>query len=83
MQSRHIDDCVDVEHVRWVCGVWARSLTQTRAHVCSNNAVFYAPKDKKIHADTARENFFKPGGDHLTLLNVYTQWADTNYSTQW
>jgi hypothetical protein len=22
-------------------------------------------------------------GDHMTLLNVYQQWADTNYSTQW
>ena len=48
-----------------------------------NNAVFYQPKDKKVHADTARTNFFSPGGDHLTLLNVYSQWADTNYSTQW
>ena len=48
-----------------------------------NNAVFYRPKDKIVHADTARTNFFMPGGDHLTLLNVYTQWADTNFSTQW
>ncbi|CAH1784821.1 unnamed protein product [Owenia fusiformis] len=48
-----------------------------------NNAVFYRPKDKVVHADTARTNFFRPGGDHLTLLNVYTQWAETNYSTQW
>ena len=28
-------------------------------------------------------NFFRPGGDHLTLLNVYDQWAETDYSTQW
>ena len=41
------------------------------------------PKDKIIHADTARKNFFVPGGDHLTLLNVYRQWADTDYSSQW
>jgi len=55
--------------------------------ICSmlsvNNAIFYRPKDKVIHADNARVNFHKPFGDHLTLLNVYTQWKETNYSTQW
>lgn len=48
-----------------------------------NNAIFYRPKDKVVHADNARVNFFRPGGDHLTLLNVYDQWAETDYSTQW
>ena len=38
-----------------------------------NNAIFYRPKDKIVHADTARQNFFVPGGDHLMLLNVYNQ----------
>ena len=38
-----------------------------------NNAIFYRPKDKIVHADNARVNFFAPGGDHLTLLNVYNQ----------
>ena len=35
------------------------------------NAVFYRPKEKIVHADQARKNFFRPGGDHLTLLNVW------------
>lgn len=48
-----------------------------------NSAVFYRPKDKALHADTARKNFFSPAGDHLTLMAVYQQWADTDYSTQW
>lgn len=48
-----------------------------------NNAIFYRPKDKVVHADNARVNFFRPGGDHLTLLNVYDQWVETGYSTQW
>ena len=48
-----------------------------------NNSVFYRPKDKAVHADTARKNFFVPGGDHLVLLNVYEQWAETEFSTQW
>lgn len=55
--------------------------------ICSmlsvNNAIFYRPKDKAIHADNARVNFFQPFGDHLTLLHVYNQWKETNYSTQW
>jgi pre-mRNA-splicing factor ATP-dependent RNA helicase DHX16 len=48
-----------------------------------NNSIFYRPKDKIIHADTARQNFFNPAGDHLTLLNVYKQWEDSGFSTQW
>ncbi|CAF0919413.1 unnamed protein product [Rotaria sordida] len=48
-----------------------------------NNSIFFRPKDKTLLADTARQGFFTPGGDHLTLLNVYNQWKDTNYSTQW
>ncbi|RIA90734.1 P-loop containing nucleoside triphosphate hydrolase protein [Glomus cerebriforme] len=47
------------------------------------SSVFYRPKDKKFHADKARQNFTKPGGDHLTLLNVWEQWVDTNYSLNW
>lgn len=48
-----------------------------------NSSVFYRPKDKAVHADTARKNFFVEGGDHLVLLNVYEQWAETDFSTQW
>ena len=56
----------------------------TISAMLSNNAsIFYRPKDKIIHADTARKNFFLPGGDHMTLLNIYNQWAETDYSTQW
>lgn len=55
--------------------------------ICSmlsvGNAVFYKPKDKELHADNAKQNFFKNGGDHLAQLNVYMQWADTNFSEQW
>ncbi|MED6272100.1 putative pre-mRNA-splicing factor ATP-dependent RNA helicase dhx16, partial [Characodon lateralis] len=48
-----------------------------------NNSIFYRPKDKVVHADNARMNFVVPGGDHLVLLNVYTQWVESDYSTQW
>jgi|TARA_B100000524_G_scaffold1577_2_gene970 pre-mRNA-splicing factor ATP-dependent RNA helicase DHX16 len=46
-------------------------------------SIFYRPKERALHADNARINFNRPGGDHMTLLNVWTQWAETNYSTQW
>lgn len=48
-----------------------------------NGAIFYRPKDKIIHADTARKNFNHLNGDHLSLLQVYNQWAETDFSTQW
>ena len=48
-----------------------------------NSTIFYRPKDKAIHADAARKSFFEPGGDHLMLLNVYTQWAEFGYTRQW
>lgn len=48
-----------------------------------NNAIFYKPKDKATHADHAMRNLFQPFGDHLTLLNVYRQWAETEYSQTW
>ncbi|XP_072703993.1 pre-mRNA-splicing factor ATP-dependent RNA helicase DHX16-like isoform X5 [Ciconia boyciana] len=48
-----------------------------------NNAIFYRPKDKVLHADSARLGFHLPGGDHLVLLNVYSQWVASGHSLQW
>ncbi|NXS75784.1 DHX16 helicase, partial [Pandion haliaetus] len=44
-----------------------------------NNAIFYRPKDKVLHADSARLGFHIPGGDHLVLLN----WVASGHSLQW
>ncbi|XP_063851586.1 pre-mRNA-splicing factor ATP-dependent RNA helicase DHX16-like [Scylla paramamosain] len=63
-------------------GVVEEVLT-VAAMLSVNGAIFYRPKDKAIHADTARKNFFHPDGDHLTLMNVYSEWAGTEYSSQW
>ncbi|KAG1822511.1 pre-mRNA splicing factor [Suillus subaureus] len=52
------------------------------AMLSESSSLFYRPKDKKMHADQARQNFVRTGGDHFTLLNVWEQWADTNYSQQ-
>jgi len=36
--------------------------------------VFYRPKERAQEADSIREKFLVAELDHLTLLNVYTQW---------
>ncbi|KAJ7699384.1 P-loop containing nucleoside triphosphate hydrolase protein [Mycena rosella] len=52
------------------------------AMLAESGSLFYRPKDKRLHADQARQNFAQSGGDHFTLLNVWTQWVDANYSQQ-
>lgn len=37
------------------------------------SSLLYRPKDKKFHADKAHQNLVRPGGDHLTLLNIWDQ----------
>ena len=49
-----------------------------------SSALFFRPKDKKIHADSARARFtIKEGGDHFTLLNIWNQWVDSDFSFVW
>ncbi|XP_034937491.1 probable pre-mRNA-splicing factor ATP-dependent RNA helicase mog-4 [Chelonus insularis] len=61
----------------------SEEIATIAAMLSVNGAIFYRPKDKIIHADTARKNFHVPGGDHLTLLNVYNQWQMSDFSTHW
>ncbi|GBG65277.1 hypothetical protein CBR_g50319 [Chara braunii] len=46
-------------------------------------SVFFRPKDRAEESDAAREKFFVPESDHLTLLNVYQQWKTNNYRADW
>jgi pre-mRNA-splicing factor ATP-dependent RNA helicase DHX38/PRP16 len=46
-------------------------------------SVFYRPKERQDESDAAREKFFVPESDHLTLLHVYTQWKVNGYSDGW
>ena len=47
-------------------------------------SLFYRPKDKKILADSARARFtVKEGGDHFSLLNIWNQWVDSDFSYVW
>ncbi|KAJ6244429.1 hypothetical protein M0813_02394 [Anaeramoeba flamelloides] len=50
----------------------------------NNNIFFYPKKGQNVTvANNAISAFYVTEGDHLTLLNVYSQWKDSNYSTQW
>ncbi|BAT73066.1 hypothetical protein VIGAN_01052400 [Vigna angularis var. angularis] len=54
------------------------------AAMLSVGSIFYHLKDKQVHADNARMNFYTRNiGDHIALLKVYNSWKETNYSTQW
>ena len=46
-------------------------------------SVFYRPLQRAEESDAAREKFFVPESDHLTLLHVYTQWKSNGYSDHW
>uniref|UniRef100_A0A182NIR5 RNA helicase n=1 Tax=Anopheles dirus TaxID=7168 RepID=A0A182NIR5_9DIPT len=61
----------------------SEEIVTIAAMLSVSGSIFYRPKDKIIHADTARKNFDHPQGDHLSLLQVYNQWVETDYSTQW
>ncbi|EOQ99253.1 Pre-mRNA-splicing factor ATP-dependent RNA helicase PRP16 [Wallemia ichthyophaga EXF-994] len=46
-------------------------------------SVFYRPKERAEESDGAREKFFVPESDHLTLLHVYAQWVANGHSDAW
>lgn len=45
--------------------------------------IFHRPKERQKESDAARSRFFVPESDHLTLLNVYSQWKSSRYSHRW
>ncbi|GAB2227982.1 hypothetical protein Droror1_Dr00009811 [Drosera rotundifolia] len=48
------------------------------------NSIFYRPKDKQVHADTARMRFHEGNvGDHIALLKVYNDWKSCDYGSMW
>ena len=46
-------------------------------------SVFYRPKERLEESDAAREKFFVPESDHLTLLHVYNQWKSNGNRDRW
>lgn len=48
-----------------------------------SGSLFFRPKDKRIQANQAHQNFVRPGGDQFTLLNVFNEWVETGFSISW
>ena len=46
-------------------------------------SVFFRPKDREEESDAAREKFFVPESDHLTLLNVYQRAKQFKFDAGW
>ncbi|GJN14319.1 hypothetical protein PR202_gb01129 [Eleusine coracana subsp. coracana] len=62
----------------------AEEMLTVASMLSAGNAVFYRPRDKAILADAARQRFDSGNaGDHVALLNVYTEWEEAGYSSQW
>merc|ERR1719242_1773161 len=45
--------------------------------------IFFRPENRAEESDAAREKFYVPESDHLTLLNVYLQWERHSFSSDW
>jgi pre-mRNA-splicing factor ATP-dependent RNA helicase DHX16 len=59
-------------------------VLSTVAMLSLGASVFYRPKEKAVHADTARLNFARGGGgDHIALLRCYSEWAASDFSPSW
>jgi pre-mRNA-splicing factor ATP-dependent RNA helicase DHX16 len=56
-----------------------RLILTTLSRISLSLSLFIPP----FTADTARQNFIKPGGDHFMLLNVWEQWQESGFSISW
>ena len=84
---------------RWWSSRWIRPLGKDaaggrgaglRGRGCSSSsacsacpAAFFRPPDRAEESDAAREKFFVPESDHLTMLHVYQQWKKSGYRADW
>jgi pre-mRNA-splicing factor ATP-dependent RNA helicase DHX16 len=49
-----------------------------------SGSLFFRPKDKAFHADSIRQRFcITDGGDQITLLNIWNQWVESEFSMIW
>jgi len=63
------------------CGEEAASVVSV---LCSDSrSVFAMPKGREESAKAAREKFYAPDSDHITLLNVFEQYVANGMSRAW
>ncbi|WEJ97402.1 DEAD-like ATP-dependent RNA helicase [Yamadazyma tenuis] len=61
----------------------AKEIVALIAMLGESSNLFYRPKDKKDEADKKRQYFNDVTGDHLSLLNIWNLWSDTEFSSIW
>lgn len=47
------------------------------------SSLFYRPKKHKEEADKQRYQFYRKGGDHLMLLNIWETWSNSGFTSKW
>ena len=65
------------------CAATRVAQVLTLVSMLSVPSVFFRPPDRAEESDAAREKFFVPESDHLTLLHVYQQWKNNGYRPDW
>lgn len=62
----------------------SEEIATVAAMLSCGGSVFHRPKEQAVHADNAHKNFHRGAvGDHIALLTVYNDWAETDFSSQW
>ena len=78
---------MDPQLAKMLLGSEQYGCSEEMLSVCAmlgvGQGVTYRPKDKAVAADTAHRLLQHKSGDHLTLLNMYSQWEESGYSADW
>lgn len=82
MSQFPMDPCLGKILIKSVDYGCSKEMLSVVAMLCVPT-VFYRPPERQQEADSAREKFFVPESDHLTLLHVYTQWLHNKKSPVW
>ncbi|WOG93703.1 hypothetical protein DCAR_0312990 [Daucus carota subsp. sativus] len=78
-----LDNVEGLTDLGWKMKLECLNEVLTVVSMLSVPSVFFSPKDRAEESDAAREKFFVPESDHLTLLNVYQQWKSNSYRGDW
>ncbi|KAG5360138.1 Pre-mRNA-splicing factor ATP-dependent RNA helicase PRP16 [Yarrowia sp. B02] len=82
MSQFPMDPCLGKILIKSVDYGCSKEMLSVAAMLCVPS-VFYRPPERQGQADSAREKFFVPESDHLTLLHVYSQWLHNKKSPVW